>query len=151
MSKQDIRWIQRFNNYNKSLKRLLEAIEQYEEDEEDDIVQAGMIKFFETTYEQAWNTMKDFYEYQGETGIQGSKDAIKLSFSRGLITDSKGWFAMVDSRKLSVHTYEEETADQIAKDIVSTYAPLFIQLQTRLQVEKIEQQKLGSQGTLPLE
>lgn len=151
MAKEDIRWIQRFNNYNKSLKRLLEAIEQYEEDEDDDIVQAGMIKFFETTYEQAWNTMKDFYEYQGETGIQGSKDAIKLSFSRGLITDSKAWFAMVDSRKLSVHTYEEETADQIAKDIVSTYAPLFIQLQTRLQVEKIEQQKLGTQGNLPLE
>jgi nucleotidyltransferase substrate binding protein (TIGR01987 family) len=141
MAKKDIRWVQRFDNYNKSLKSLLNAIEEYEIDNTDEIIEAGMIKFFEMTYELAWNTIKDYYEDQGETDIQGSKDAIKLAYSRELIKDSKNWFSMIDSRKLSVHTYNEATADQIADDIVHIYKGLFIQLQTRLQLEKLELDK----------
>ncbi|MBI4946130.1 MAG: nucleotidyltransferase substrate binding protein [Bacteroidetes bacterium] len=137
MENEDIRWVQRFNNFNKALNSLGVAIEEFREDENDEIVKVGMIKFFEMTYELAWNTMKDYYENQGETGIQGSKDAIKLSFTRGLITDAQKWFDMVDSRKLSVHTYDEDTANEVAKDIVDTYYNLFIQLQTRLQLEKL--------------
>ena len=138
MANEDIRWIQRFNNFNKALNSLTKAIAEYNEDDTDEVVKVGMIKFFEMTYELAWNTMKDYYENQGETGIQGSKDAIKLSFSRGLITDVKKWFDMVDSRKLSVHTYDEDTANEVARDISETYINLFIQLQTRLQVEKLK-------------
>ncbi len=137
MAKEDIRWIQRFNNFNKALNSLIKAIDEYKNDDTDEVVKAGMIKFFEMTYELAWLTMKDYYEEQGETGIQGSKDAIKLSFSRGIITEAQKWFDMVDSRKLSVHTYDEDTANEIAHDILQTYLHLFIQLQTRLQVEKL--------------
>ena len=137
MDNKDIRWVQRFDNFNKTLKGLQRAIEEYKEDEDDEVVKVGMIKFFEMTYELAWLTMKDYYEDQGETGIQGSKDAIKLSSSRGLINDAGDWFDMVDSRKLSVHTYDAHTADEVANDIVETYLGLFIQLQTRLQIEKL--------------
>ncbi len=141
MANEDIRWIQRFNNFNKALNSLTKAIAEYNEDDTDEVVKVGMIKFFEMTYELAWNTIKDYYENQGETGIQGSKDAIKLSFSRGLIADAKKWFDMVDSRKLSVHTYNEDTANEVARDISETYINLFIQLQTRLQVEKLNNLK----------
>jgi len=141
MANEDIRWIQRFNNFNKSLNSLMKAVEEYKEDNTNEVVKVGMIKFFEMTYELAWNTMKDYYENQGETGIQGSKDAIKLSFSRGLITEAQKWFDMVDSRKLSVHTYDEETANEVARDISDTYINLFIQLQTRLQLEKLNSLK----------
>jgi nucleotidyltransferase substrate binding protein (TIGR01987 family) len=137
----DIRWIQRFNNFNKALNKLESAIDTYKDDETNEIIRVGMIKYFEMAYELAWNTMKDYYEDQGETGIQGSKDAIKLAFSRGLIGDSENWFKMVESRKLSVHTYDEETADEIADEIVKVYLGLFVQLQTRLQVEKLESEK----------
>ena len=138
MANEDIRWIQRFNNFNKALNSLTKAIAEYNEDDTDEVVKVGMIKFFEMTHELAWNTMKDYYENQGETGIQGSKDAIKLSFSRGLITEAQKWFDMVDSRKLSVHTYDEDTANEVARDISETYINLFYQLQTRLQVEKLK-------------
>ncbi|MBP7260270.1 MAG: nucleotidyltransferase substrate binding protein [Bacteroidia bacterium] len=141
MPNEDIRWIQRLDNYNKALRSLLNAIDEHLEDDEDEVVKVGMIKFFEMTYELAWNTMKDYYEEQGEAGIQGSKDAIKMSFNRGLILDAENWFAMVDSRKLSVHTYNQDTAEQIASDITNTYKNLFIQLQTRLQLEKITREK----------
>lgn len=137
MEKKDIRWIQRFENFNKTLKGLQVAIKEYKDDEDDEVVKVGMIKFFEMTYELAWNTMKDYYEDQGETGIQGSKDAIKLAFSRGLISNAQKWFDMVDSRRLSVHTYDENTANEVAQDIAETYLDLFLQLQTRLQLEKL--------------
>lgn len=137
MENKDIRWLQRFDNFNKTLKGLQKAIDEYQEDPEDEVVKVGMIKFFEMTYELAWLTMKDYYEDQGETGIQGSKDAIKLSSGRGLIHEAQDWFDMIDSRKLSVHTYDANTADEVVSDIVETYIGLFIQLQTRLQLEKL--------------
>jgi nucleotidyltransferase substrate binding protein (TIGR01987 family) len=137
MANKDIRWIQRFHNFNKALNSLTNAINEYKEDDTDEVIKVGMIKFFEMTYELAWNTMKDYYEDQGETGIQGSKDAIKLSFSRGLITDAAKWYDMVSTRRLSVHTYDEETANEVALDIAETYLGLFIQLQSRLQIEML--------------
>jgi nucleotidyltransferase substrate binding protein (TIGR01987 family) len=137
MANKDIRWIQRFHNFNKALNSLMNAINEYKEDDTNEVVKVGMIKFFEMTYELAWLTMKDYYEDQGETGIQGSKDAIRLSFSRGLITDAPKWYDMVTSRRLSVHTYDEDTANEVAQDIAETYLGLFIQLQSRLQLEML--------------
>jgi len=34
----------------------------------------GLIQSFEYTYELAWNTLKDYFEDQGETNIHGSRD-----------------------------------------------------------------------------
>lgn len=132
MQDKDIRWQQRFNNYKKALTKLTEAVEEYSAGNVRDIVKEGMIQRFEYTYELAWNTIKDYYEDQGETNIQGSKDAIKLAFNRGLIANGTQWFDMVDSRKLTVHTYNEDTANQVAEDIAEVYHDLFIQLETRL-------------------
>ncbi|MFC4212663.1 nucleotidyltransferase substrate binding protein [Pedobacter lithocola] len=137
MANKDVRWIQRFNNFNKALNSLSKALIEFKEDTEEEVIKVGMIKFFEMTYELAWLTMKDYYEDQGEVGIQGSKDAIKLSFTRGLITNAEQWFEMVNSRKLSVHTYDEATANKVADDIATHYVDLFVQLQTRLQIEKL--------------
>ena len=137
MQNKDIRWKQRFTNYKKALVKLSEAVEEYNAGAVRDIVKEGMIQRFEYTYELAWNTIKDYYHDQGETDIQGSKDAIKLAFSRGLISDGTAWFNMVDSRKLTVHTYNEDTANEVAEDIAGIYHDLFIQLETRLEVEHL--------------
>jgi nucleotidyltransferase substrate binding protein (TIGR01987 family) len=133
--RKDIRWKQRFANYNKALSNLQGVIDDYRQGDMSVVEKVGMIKFFEMAYELAWLTMKDYYEEQGEANIQGSKDAIRLGFKRGLITNGESWFDMVKSRRLSVHTYDESTADEIAGKISNTYINLFIQLQTRLNVE----------------
>jgi hypothetical protein len=46
---------------------------------------------FEFTHELAWK-MKDYFEYQGNTTITGSRDATR-SLSKGLIQDGghNGW------------------------------------------------------------
>ena len=33
----------------------------------------GLVKTFEYTYELAWNSLKDFLEYSGQTDIYGSR------------------------------------------------------------------------------
>lgn len=71
MEDKDIRWKQRLNNYRKALSLLAKFIEKGAELNE--LEEQGLIKAFEYTYELAWNTVKDFYESQGETNLQGSR------------------------------------------------------------------------------
>ena len=126
MSTKDVRWIQRFNNFEKALKQLTKFIEKGELSE---LEQQGLIQSFEYNYELAWNTIKDFYENQGETGIQGSRDAIRMAFKRGLIVDGETWMKMIKSRTLTPHTYNENIADEITKDIFHIYYNEFLKLQ----------------------
>lgn len=126
MSTIDIRWIQRFDNFDKAVKQLTKFIEKGDLSE---LEQQGLIQSFEYNYELAWNTIKDFYENQGETGIQGSRDAIRMAFKRGLIINGETWMKMIKSRVLTSHTYNEKIADEITIDILNIYYPEFLKLQ----------------------
>jgi nucleotidyltransferase substrate binding protein (TIGR01987 family) len=127
---QDIRWKQRFSNYNKALARLEDFIQKKNLSK---LEEQGLIKAFEYTYELAWNVIKDYYEYQGVTDIQGSRDAFRLAFQRGLIEDGETWMDMIDSHIQTTYTYNEEVAKQIARDIVQRYYDRFKKLRERLE------------------
>jgi nucleotidyltransferase substrate binding protein (TIGR01987 family) len=126
----DIRWKQRFYNYQKALAQLTKFIEKGELSE---LEEQGIIKAFEYTYELAWKVIKDYYEEQGEVSIQGSRDALRLAFQRGLITDGDNWMNMIKSRIASVHTYNLEVARQINQDIHDIYFQLFIELKEKME------------------
>jgi nucleotidyltransferase substrate binding protein (TIGR01987 family) len=126
----DIRWKQRFYNYQKALVQLTKFIEKGELSE---LEEQGIIKAFEYTYELAWKVIKDYYEEQGEVSIQGSRDALRLAFQRGLITDGDNWMKMIKSRIASVHTYNLEVAQQINQDIHDIYFQLFIELKEKME------------------
>jgi len=127
--KHDIRWIQRFSNYNKAVNQLSKFIDKSNLNE---LEEQGLIQAFEYTYELAWNTIKDFYENQAETNIQGSRDAIRMAFRRGLIKNGEKWMAMIKSRTLTSHTYNEEIAKEVINSIINTYYQEFILLQKKL-------------------
>ena len=126
----DTRWKQRFYNYQKALVQLTKFIKKGELSE---LEEQGIIKAFEYTYELAWNVIKDYYEEQGEVSIQGSRDALRLAFQRGLITDGDNWMKMIKSRIASVHTYNLEVAQQINQDIHDIYFQLFIELKEKME------------------
>lgn len=130
LDKPDVRWKQRFSNFNKALGQLGEFISLGEDLNK--FEKQGMIKAFEYTYELAWTTIKDYYEYQGEVNIQGSRDAISLAFNRGLIADGDGWMQMLKDRNLTSHTYNDEIAEEIAGNIEKNYFKLFKNLQEQL-------------------
>ena len=129
----DIRWIQRFNNYQKALINLSEAVELASERELSKLEKQGLIQAFEIVYELSWNTIRDFYKSQGDADIQGSRDAFRLAFNRGLIADGELFMNTIKSRQLTSHSYNEETADIIYMDIVNEYYAGFKQLEKRLE------------------
>ncbi|MHC5353970.1 nucleotidyltransferase substrate binding protein [Myroides sp. LJL115] len=139
---QDIRWHQRLSNYRKALDRFNNNISYIKESvkdldiedqntlqeiviEIDDILKQGLIQSFEFTHELAWKTMKDYAEYQGNTEISGSRDAIRYFASVHLIEQAEIWMDMIVSRNKTSHTYNEDTANEIFINIILFYAPLF--------------------------
>lgn len=142
MANEDIRWIQRFNNYRKALARLGEAVELAEERELSDLEQQGLIQGFEFTFDLAWKTLQDFLRENKRPNDNGGPNVIiNQSLEDGIIKGEEQWKAMKKSRDLTSHSYDEVTADDIAENILDTYYNLFIQLETRLQLEKINQEK----------
>lgn len=125
----DIRWEQRYANFKKALRQLQKFIDKGELTE---LEQQGLVKAFEYTYELAWNTLKDFLEYQGQTDIYGSRDTIRQAFSLQLIEDGDGWMDMLQSRNKTSHTYNEETAQEICRAVQNIYYPLFRKLNQKL-------------------
>ena len=69
-SKQDIRWLQRFDNYKKALAQLSRFMQKNTLNE---LEEQGLIQAFEYTHELAWKVQKDFLEQQGTTDLFGSK------------------------------------------------------------------------------
>jgi nucleotidyltransferase substrate binding protein (TIGR01987 family) len=129
MEGEDIRWKQRFSNFNKSLLLLENALKI----EQPDVLQkAGIVQFFEMCCELSWKVMKDYLEDQGFTEIGTPRNAIKKSFEIGLIEDGHAWMDLLVDRNLSVHTYDEEKANNLDLLIHTKYIQLFQHLKTSL-------------------
>ena len=133
MTTQDIRWIQRFKHFSKALGQLRKFIEKGELNE---LEEQGLIQAFEYTYELAWSMLKDYFEDQGDTNINGSRDAFRLAFKRGLIEDGETWMDMIRSRTLTSHTYNEKVAEQIAAATVNRYYSEFVTLHAKMELLK---------------
>jgi len=127
---EDIRWLQRLSNYNKALAQLEKFVQK---GELSDMEEQGLIKAFEYTYELAWNTLKDYLEYQGILNMAGSRDVIREAYKANLIENGQQWMLMLGSRNLTSHSYNEDTADEIADAVMNIYFELFKKLQYKFE------------------
>ena len=130
---EDIRWQQRFSNYQRALVSLRAAVQLSTERPLSDLEQQGLIQAFEFTHELAWNCLKDYLRYQGVQPLMGSRDATRQAFAVGLITDGEQWMDMIANRNRTSHTYNKATADAIVCAVLERYFPLFEQLEKRLE------------------
>jgi nucleotidyltransferase substrate binding protein (TIGR01987 family) len=64
--------------------------------------------------------------------IQGSRDAFRLAFERGLISEGEIWMDMIKKRQLTSHTYNEDVVVEIMDAIVNHYYQQFIALRDAL-------------------
>jgi nucleotidyltransferase substrate binding protein (TIGR01987 family) len=126
---EDIRWKQRLHNYTKALRQLEKFVAKKNLS---DLEQQGLIKAFEYTYELGWNTLKDYLEYQGATDLSGSRDVIREAFRAKLIDDGETWMDMLKSRNLTSHSYNEDTATEIADAILNRYFAHYTTLEQKL-------------------
>ncbi len=132
MNEDDIRWKQRFQNYEKALLLLTEALRI---NNPDIIQKAGLIQFFEISFELSWNLMKDYLVDQGYDDIRSPRETIKKGFETGLIIDGQAWLQALENRNLTSHTYDETTANKVVKAISDAYYPLLKQLYDNLKTE----------------
>ncbi len=130
---QDIRWQQRFDNFNRALKQLTAAVELSAQREFTQLEKQGVIQGFEFVHELAWNVLKDLLEIEGIQGIVGSRGTVREAFKRDLLADGELWLDMIDKRNLTSHTYNAELAQDMVNTIVHSYYPSFVALQLKLQ------------------
>ena len=127
----DIRWRQRFSNYQKALAPLETFVEPPALNERE---QLGLIKAFEYSFELAWNTLRDLLRSQGNAALLGSRDTLREAYRLGLIEQGETWMLMIQDRNLTSHTYNRATADAIADHMTDRYLPCFRQLHSRLEL-----------------
>jgi nucleotidyltransferase substrate binding protein (TIGR01987 family) len=146
----DIRWEQRFSNYKKALAKLSQSIH-YINDKQtesncldglngsiilDEMVKEALIQRFEYTHELAWNVMKDYAIYQGNTTIGGSRDATREGFQLQLFENGSIWMDMIGSQNKTSHTYNEDIALEIYIKIINDYYPAFIAFEKQMETKK---------------
>jgi nucleotidyltransferase substrate binding protein (TIGR01987 family) len=116
----DIRWKQRFENYEKALRLLREAL--MDIDSLSDLEKEGAVQRFEFTVELAWKTLKDYLEFSGLIVEQNTpKNVIKQAFSANIIQNGQLWIDMLDCRNRLSHTYDRAAFDKSLRDVSGLY------------------------------
>ena len=133
MEDKDVRWKQRFANFEKALAQLTEGINN-NSIEPADIIKEGIIQRFEFTHELAWKVMKDFLDYEGIKNIVGSRSATREAFNKGLIEAGQQWMDMIESRNETVHTYNADILITEYNKIVSFYYSLLVQFYEKMKI-----------------
>ena len=129
-----IRWKQRFSNFEKIYKLLLQYVNK---PIENDLERAGMIQFFEISFELAWKVMKDYLESQ-EIVVKSPRETIKQAYQIGLIDDGHIWMDALSDRNLTVHTYDEALARKMVDDITGLYFPELRKFYNKMNDEKMK-------------
>jgi nucleotidyltransferase substrate binding protein (TIGR01987 family) len=120
----DIRWIQRFSNFERAFLLLKEALKI----EHPSIVErAGLIQFFEMAFELSWKLLKDYEETEGFI-VKTPREAIKQAFQSGLISNGHEWIDALQDRNLTAHTYNQETAIAVEAKIRDKYFQLLLEI-----------------------
>jgi nucleotidyltransferase substrate binding protein (TIGR01987 family) len=132
----DLRWVQRFQNFDDAFQTFSRVFERYQTVPEDDIIQIALIQAFEFTFEIAWKTMKDFLEYEGYSGFGNSKQTVRVAFQAGLITDAEGWMAAIARRNMTSHVYNAVVLQETINFIRDQFKPLVQALYSKLSAKQ---------------
>ncbi len=128
--KEDIRWIQRFDNFSKAFVLLREIL-----DSTDDIcslesiVKEGIIQRFEYTFELAWKTLKDKMIDDGLNIDKVSpKYVFKTAYQSKYIDRIEDWIDMTNDRNIMSHTYDFLKLDPLLIRLKNAYYPCLDEL-----------------------
>ncbi|MCX5771671.1 MAG: HI0074 family nucleotidyltransferase substrate-binding subunit [Candidatus Hydrogenedentes bacterium] len=134
----DIRWKQRFDNFDRAVTLLREPIEQGVENLSD-LEKEGAVHRFELVLELAWKTLKDYLEYLG-TSVKPvtPRTVIKEAFAAQILTDGQVWIDMLNHRNLLSHTYDKAAYEEAVLAIRDKYLSQIVQLRRLLKEKESE-------------
>ena len=119
----DIRWKQRFQNFDRGFVLLREALE-HGPTALSPLEKDGVIQRFKYTFELAWKTIKDFLEAGGlVVSPITPRHIIKDAFAAKVLADGQAWIDMLDHRNLLSHTYDFSVFEKAVDAIYARYLP----------------------------
>jgi nucleotidyltransferase substrate binding protein (TIGR01987 family) len=141
IKQKDISWLKQLSDYRKALSKLTIAIEIFKPNEEenleledvDDLLKEGLIKRFEYTHELAWNVMKDYASFMGNTKVKGAKDSTHAGYKIGLISDADEWMAMLETRSKASLLSDKNAVEDVFEKILESYYLLFLKFQEKME------------------
>lgn len=135
---EDIRWIQRFENFDRAVARLAEPVSRGLEDLSE-LEQEGTVQRFEYVLELAWKTLKDYLQHQGTTIEPVTpRSVIEEAFAAKILRDGHVWIDMFDHRNLLSHTYDASTFERAVTEIIQRYYPAIAEVHAWLR-ERIQE------------
>jgi nucleotidyltransferase substrate binding protein (TIGR01987 family) len=118
----DIRWKQRFQNFEKAYNNLKTILDELNIDKDSIINKMATIQAFEIVMELAWKTLKDYMD-ENYVLIKEvfPKTVIKEAFATNIIKNGEIWIDMLKDRNSTSHEYSEEKSNEIIEKIDNVY------------------------------
>jgi nucleotidyltransferase substrate binding protein (TIGR01987 family) len=129
----EVRWQQRFQNFEHALASLTRGLVQTRYNE---LEKQGLIQAFEYCYELAWKTLQDIILERGFVDVAEPRPVLQKAFELGLVSEGHLWMNMIKSRNATTHAYDEKKADEVIVLIRNSYHSLFVDLSKKLNEEK---------------
>lgn len=114
--------------YKKGVLRLAEILEK----EKNEVHRDSAIKRFELCFDLSWKLLKDFLKEERGISCRSPKDCFRQAFHHKIIEINPEWLRMTDQRNAAVHTYNEQLADGLYKEL-SDFLKLFQGLQKSIE------------------
>ncbi len=112
MENRDIRWKQRFQNFEMAFTKLKEAISREDLNE---LERNGLIQRFEFTIDLSWKVMKDYLEEKGFVFKPSPKDTFRQAQQARLIDFAQILIDGLDIRNDMSHDYSGEMFEKSEK------------------------------------
>lgn len=124
----DIRWKQRFDNFDRAFILLREVCERGVASLSQ-LEREGAVQRFEFAFELGWKTLKDYLEENGViVDLVTPRNVIKEAFAAKLLDDGQVWIDMMLHRNLLSHTYDFKTFEVVLQAVEQRYFPAFDRL-----------------------
>lgn len=134
----DVRWKQRFQNFDRALLLLREAFENGPA-KLNQLEKEGAVQRFEFCLELAWKTTKDFLEAGGlDINPVTPRQVLKEAFAAKVLADGQVWIDMLNHRNLLSHTYDFTVFDEVTAALVKRYLPAMEDLHTFFTTKHLE-------------
>lgn len=93
-------------------------------------LRAGVIQYFEFTYEMCWNSIKRWLQENRDPSVTVGatrRHLFRIAAREGLIDDPEGWMEYTHARNLTTHMYKKEIADRVYGEV-----PAFLRASRKL-------------------
>jgi len=109
----------RIDAFETALERLADVLQQ----PDSEYIRDAAIQRFEFCFELAWKTVQQTARNEG-VDIASARAAIAFAWRNRWIDDEAAWLQLLRARNLTVHTYHQETADTVFKQLPYFEGPL---------------------------